>query len=293
LTKLAELEAEQLKAEAEFQDNLSRAQQTRKTLNATSPRIQTQVRVLANQYSIERLNTMLVDLRNKRTQLLTKFHADDRLVKEVEQQIQDTQTALNRALTDKEVEEHTDVNPVRPSLEGEVARLDAGVAGLRAQKEKLEGQLSVYRTRLAQLEAVTNQHQELERLIKEAEDNYKLYSKKAEESRIADALDREKFANVAIAESPVRPQLPYKPNRLLTLALGLLLAIFASLVSAFAVDYFSDTVHSPEELEAATGLRAFSTIPLLSAKELNMEIGKRAFSLTHSLGDEGLAEQEQ
>jgi uncharacterized protein involved in exopolysaccharide biosynthesis len=267
LSKLADLEASQLKAEVEYEDNLRRAAKTREALKAASPRIQTDVRVLSNQYSIERLNTMIVDLRNRRTQLLTKFHTDDRLVKEIDDQLRDTQTALDQAMKNKEVEEFTGINPVRPPLEGDLAKLEAGIAGLRVQSTKLAGQLTGYRSRLTGLEAVTHQHKELERQIKDAEANYELYAKKAEEARIAEALDREKIANVAIAEAPIRPVSPYSPNRSLILTLGLLLAVFTGLGWAFAVDFLSDAVHTPAELEALTSLPVFTTVPLITARK--------------------------
>ena len=67
---------------------------------------------------------------------------------------------------------------------------------------------------------------DLVRTPKEAEDNYLLYAKKTEEARIAESLDQQKIANVAIAETPIEPHLPSKPNVMLNLALGVLSAGF-------------------------------------------------------------------
>ena len=97
------------------------------------------------------------------------------------------------------------------------------------------------------------------RTQKEAEENYLLYAKKAEEARIAESLDQQKIANVAIAESPTEPHLPSKPNVKLNLALGVLLAGFLSLGLAFAAEYFRNTVEQPGELEELTGLPVLAT----------------------------------
>ena len=51
--------------------------QTRQ-LKSLPNRQMTQVRTLPNDYSVERLNTMLAELQNQRTSLLTKFTPNDR-----------------------------------------------------------------------------------------------------------------------------------------------------------------------------------------------------------------------
>ena len=58
----------------------ARLAELRKQVAAQSPRIVTQSRVLPNQYSVERLNTMLAELENRRTQALMKFRPEERIV---------------------------------------------------------------------------------------------------------------------------------------------------------------------------------------------------------------------
>ena len=99
------------------------------------------------------------------------------------------------------------------------------------------------------------------RELKEANDNYLLYAKKAEEARIAESLDRRKIANVAIAEGPTLEKLPSKPNFGLNFAVGFLVATLVSFGSPFVVEGLRETVHIPEELEVATGLRALASVP--------------------------------
>ena len=71
----------------EFNQQLSRVQS----------RIPTQQRTLPNQFTTERLTTLLVELRNRRAQLLSKFQPTDRLVTEVDEQIKITGEELERA----------------------------------------------------------------------------------------------------------------------------------------------------------------------------------------------------
>ena len=96
--------------------------------------------------------------------------------------------------------------------------------------------------------------------MKLAEDKLDVYVKKQEEARIADALDRQKFANVSLIETPVRPYLPTKPNVPLNLALGFVVACFASLGTGFALEMNRKTLDSEEELESALALPVLAAL---------------------------------
>src|SRR5262245_59835959 len=93
LQKMTEVRSRYLDAEGSVKDIGERINSLQQQLAKLPPRISTQSRAVPNQYSLERLGTMLVELKNKRTQLLSKFQADDRLVKELDQQIKDTSEA--------------------------------------------------------------------------------------------------------------------------------------------------------------------------------------------------------
>jgi len=231
-------------------------------LASLQPRVVTQSRVLPNQYSVERLHTMLAELENRRTALLAKFQSNDRLVSEIDKQIEDTSAALGRARELTSVEQTTDVNPLRQSLEAELARAEVSRAGLESRRASLFGVLQSWRTRLAGLDNVTAEHDGMSREIKQAEESLLLYSRKQEEARMADSLDQQKIANVTIAEAPSKPYLPSKPNVPLNLALGFLLACFASIGTAFALEMNRTTFDSADELQNALKLPVLASVPL-------------------------------
>src|SRR6266404_5962574 len=141
LQKTAEAKAKMMDADAALNEATNRIARVEQQLGAIPKRIVTQSRQLPNQYSAERLNTMMVELQNRRTQLLTKFRPDDRLVKEVDEQIRTTQLALDRAEQKTSIEEATDLNPLRQTLETELSRARLDQAGARARRDTLSGQL--------------------------------------------------------------------------------------------------------------------------------------------------------
>ncbi len=268
LQKTAEAKAKMLDADAALNEATNRIARVEQQLAAIPKRIVTQSKQLTNQYSAERLNTMMVELQNRRTQLLTKFRPEDRLVKEVDEQMRTTQLALDRAEQKTSVEEATDLNPLRQTLETELSRARLDQAGAKARRDTLTAQLAQYEGALKKLEGDTAKHDDLQREKKEAEDNYQLYAKKREEARIADELDRQKITKVSIAEAATVPQIPSSPNRPLNLVLGVFLAAFLSLSSVFSAEMLSDAVHTPRQLEVLTGAKVLATVPANSRRML-------------------------
>jgi uncharacterized protein involved in exopolysaccharide biosynthesis len=261
LQKTADAKSKLLESETALNEATNRIARVEQQLAAVPKRIVTQNRQLPNQYSAERLNTMMVELQNRRTQLLTKFRPEDRLVREVDEQIRTTREALAKAEQKTAVEENTDLNPLRQTLETELSRARLDQAGARARRDTLAGQLHEYEGALKKLEGDTTKHNDLQRQVKESEDNYQLYAKKREEARIADELDRQKITNVSIAEAATVPQIPSSPNRGLNLVLGGFLATFLSLGSVFSAEMLSDAIHTPRQLEALTGAQVLATVP--------------------------------
>src|SRR5204863_9250510 len=141
LQKTAEAKTKMLDAEAALSEATNRIERVEQQLAMMPKRVFTQSRQLPNQYSAERLNTMIVELQNKRTQLLTKYRPDDRLVREVDAQIKTTQEALSKAEGKTSIEEATDLNPLRQTLETELSRARLDQTGARARRGTLSGQL--------------------------------------------------------------------------------------------------------------------------------------------------------
>jgi len=259
--KLAEAKSRLMETRAYLREVTDRIAKVEQQLQNLQPRIVTQSRTLPNQYSAERLNTLIVELQNRRTQLLTKFRPDDRLVREVDQQIKTTRAALEKASNEIATEQSTGLNPLRQTLETELARGRVDQAGAEGRQEMLAGQVGQYEAQLSRLEGSTAAYEDLNRKVKQSEESYQLYKQKEEEARITDELDENKITNVSVAEAPAQPQLPVRPNRLLNLILGLVLGALLSIGSVFIVELMRDTVLTPCELEVLTGKRVLVSVP--------------------------------
>ena len=261
LIKMLGWEASARDVEASVQDYEKRVVELRSRLARVPVRVLTESRTKPNLYLVDGLYRTLINLRNRRSELLTKYRPEDRAVQAVDQQIADTEATIDEVKDVMPLEKVTDLNPRRQNLETELSAAVVLFRGLEARYERVRGYMRSHAERLAELQEATREHEKLGREQKEAEENYLLYAKKAEEARIAESLDRRKIANVAIAEGPTLEKLPSKPNFGLNFAVGFLVATLVSFGSPFVVERLRETVHAPEELELTTGLRALASVP--------------------------------
>lgn len=261
LRKVLETEADLWAAETTGRETARRIERIKQQLGQLDERIVTQKKLLPHKESVERLNVMLVELKHKHTQLLTRYQPEDRLVREIEQQIAETTAAAESAAQEESVEETSDVNPMRQTLELELARAQVELAARQTKQSGLARNLKSLRDRLAALEGTSIKHSELERRVKELQENYRLFAHKRDEAVIADELDKQKISNVSFAETASVPMLPAGPNRPMYLMLGLFLAGFLSLGACVSAEFMRDTVHTPRELEAIATFPVLATTP--------------------------------
>ena len=182
-------------------------------------RIVTQKRDMPDADLAQRLSSTLVDLKNRRTEMATKFRDDDRLVAQLDEEIANTQAMLDLANRQSHTEITTDVNPVEQATEKDSVADQIALAGLRARQAKVKQYLAQYQVELTRFASATVEHDALIRKVKENEGNYLLYAQKREQARIEDVLDRRHVANVAIAEQPTLTFQPAIPVLIIVLPL--------------------------------------------------------------------------
>ena len=260
VTRLVDAEAKLKELDGTIDEGAKRIATLEKQIAGMAKRVTTQSRTLPNQYSAERLNTMLVELRNRRVQLLTKFQPEDRVVKEVDEQIAMTTDALSRATASTAVEEASDINPLRQTFEADLSRARVDQAGRLALRKSLSEQVGEYQYQIQKLEQATTVQGDLSRQVKKTEETYQLYAKKQEELRISEALDEQKISNVSIAEAPVVPRSPNNKNRITAMLIALGLGLGLGLGGAFVAEVMRDTFHTPRELENFTDMPVLATV---------------------------------
>jgi uncharacterized protein involved in exopolysaccharide biosynthesis len=227
---------------------------------ATPQRMTTQLRSADNPQLLEQLKSTLLNLQLKRDELLTKYQPTYRVVQDLEHQIADTRAAIEREESHPIREETTDQNPTAGWINAELAKSKTDLEGLRARATALESVIANYSLELKNLDRSSLEHDDIARAAKVAEDNYLLYSRKREQARISEALDRNRFLNVAIVQDAEMPMQP-EHSRMRYFAVGLFLALLLSGGVVYFVDRMDPSFHTPEDLARGLGLPVLAFVP--------------------------------
>lgn len=242
----------------------SRINQLRLQLAGTPKTIPQGEEVDHNPYLISTLQAKLVELQLKEKQLLIKYTAQSRLVQNVKEEIQMVRNKLDEQEHKRYGKSRTGLNTTYQLLQQEVFRNEAELNSLKAKREAQSGQLAECQKELEKLNRIEVELNQLGREVDVDRQNYRLYLTKFEESRISDAMDAEKIANVIPVEPAQPPLKPVSPKVLLNIVLALLLGSFGGLGLAFFLEYLDDSLENNEDVEDYLQLPVLASIPELS-----------------------------
>jgi len=258
--KLAEFEAETKVARATMAESRQRIASLEAQLATLPNRQTTQVRTSDNPQLMQNMKSRLLELELKRTELLARFEPTYRPVQEVQEQIAQTRAAIEAAERAPLRDETTDRDPTYEALRSELAKSKTELAATQARTVAVSSLIRTYQTESQQLDKKELLHQDMVRAAKADEDNYMLYLHKAEEARISDALDRQRFSNVVVAE-PATVPFTSQARWLLVVVLGGLFASLVSVILAVVADRWDPSFRTPEEVESFLGSPVVAAFP--------------------------------
>jgi len=269
LQKLADFKSQLSTTRASIAESQRRIGDLEKQAQSVPSRLTTQKKTTDNAQVLENLKAALLTLENKRTELLTKYQPTYPLVQEVDKELSDTRAALAKEEATPVKEETTDQNQTYLWINGELSKAKADLAGYQARETALASVIKTYEDQATKLEQQGIEQADLTRTAKADESNYMLYTKKKEEARIEDALDRNRLLNVSVVSNPTVPSIPTRSPLIFALV-GVLLAAAISLGVVFAVDYADQSFRTPSEVMSE--LR----IPVLAAVPMHLDYSPRA-----------------
>lgn len=248
-------------AESSLAETTRRLRSIDAELRGTPDRQLTQVRTAANVEMVRGLRSRILELDIKRNELLQRFTPAYPPVMRLGEELDQLREALASAEQTPLRDETTDRNPTHQWLRDEAARIRTERAALLARAAATRRTIDAYRERARHLGSVDVEQQELIRAVKAAEESYALYQRKEEETRIADALDRTRIANVVLAEAPIVPQAPTASPRRLFLFAGGVLALGMSLGLAFVLNVLNPCFRTPDDVYEVLDVPVLASLP--------------------------------
>ncbi len=260
LQKASQADTDRQQAQIAIAESGQRIRTLQTKLQSLPENETTQTRNLDNPQLMEKLKSKLLELRLKRTELLTKFGSSYRLVRETDEEIAQAKSAVDAEeltpLRERTVEHDANHEWAKSELLHAQVELNALLARSAAIKTELAGD----RGAAQELGVRAIAQDDLLRNLKSAEDRYVLYSDKREESRIGDALDQGGILNVTIAEPASIPILPTHSAMFFVLV-AFVAAGVSGTGAAFVADYVSPAFRTPEEVIGYLGMPVLASLP--------------------------------
>lgn len=155
---------------------------------------------------------------------------------------------------------------IRGRLDAEVQRLQESVkADYEAAKrteDLLEERFSAQKGKMAKLQNNLTDYQILKRDAQTNEQLYQALLSRVKEASIASTMVP---SNIAVIDPAELASGPYKPKKLLDLALGMVAGLIFGLGLAILADHLDDTVKNTEDLERSCSLSCLGAVPLLGS----------------------------
>ena len=265
LSQEGSLRAEFNRTLSQLAETENRTVQIQQQLAATPKTVPTEEEIEHSPYMLNTLQARLVELELKEKELLTKYTEQSRLVENVRDEIKIVRAKLTEQESKQYGRSRSGLNTTHQRLQEELYRNKAELKALKAKEETQASQLAEYRERLEKLNRMEVELKGLQRQVDVDQQNYRLYLTKFEESRISNAMDTEKIANVTQIQVATAPLKPVSPKVLLNLVLGIFLGAFGALGLAFFMEYMDDSIEKPEDAEGSLHLPVLASIPELKA----------------------------
>jgi len=177
---------------------------------------------LPNQ-AADAMRAQLFTLQVRELELLAKYPETHPELALVRKQTADAESLLAKEEAGRE-QVTTGPNPIRQDAELTLARQEASLAALKARHAALEGQLVRERELLKTLNRDQVRVGRLQRDVEVSESRYRRLVENLERSQLDRALEAEKISNVSVVQPATYDPRPVRPNTMMNLALGLVVA---------------------------------------------------------------------
>jgi uncharacterized protein involved in exopolysaccharide biosynthesis len=175
------------------------------------------------------------------------------------------QAQESRRILDREERERTQVTTALPKVYDDIrsalVQQEPVIASMRTKAETLNVNLAALRRELQTLNENELQIARLEREVELKDADYRKYAVNLEQARIDHALELQRMSNISVAQPATYEPQPVRPLLLVNLALGLVLALFASLGLALLLESLDHSLRTPEDVQWRLELPTLVSIP--------------------------------
>ena len=260
LDRISILEKEIDSTEAALASSKSKVQILEQTLSTIPETVVTGKTVGFPNNAADDMRARLYELQLREQELAANFKETNRQVQDIRRQISAAQELLDKEdVTRAQMTEG--LNSIYQQVQSALFIEKATLSSLQAKVDSLRKQLTAANTGLEILNDTEPKIASLKREIDIQEANYSKYSESLEQSRIDYALENDKISNISVIQPATLPIRPIPQQKLLNLALALLMGLLGAVALAFFFEYIDHSMRTPEEVEKKLLLPTLASIP--------------------------------
>jgi polysaccharide biosynthesis protein PslE len=244
----------------------SAIRETEQRLSVLDDQLKQQKATISSATSITE-NPVYMQIRNRLTQLelerdglLQRYTTEDRMVKDKQKEIDDLKKKLETVKPTAVGSESISLNDVHRRILNELLGARVQLKALNEKKAALTKQVDNYSSAAADKKRKGFEYDRLLREVNVKKANLDLYKQKAEEARISDAMDEQKFSNAYILERASPPLRKAGKSFMLLAIVTLVGSAGAAIMAAFGIEYFNSTLRNENDIEDQIGLPVLATI---------------------------------
>jgi polysaccharide biosynthesis transport protein len=157
-------------------------------------------------------------------------------------------------------------NPVYINLKSQIESTIAQVQSLRSERDEMRAKLALFDMRVSQTPEVEREYLELVRDMESSRSRFRELRDKQMQAQVAEQLERgRKAERFTLIEPPIFPEKPYRPNRMLIVMLGLVLAVVGGVGVALLREAIDQTVHSPRDVMRVLQAPVLAVLPVIAS----------------------------
>jgi len=280
VTRLSDVEASLEEAQVELQADLEMKKSLQQKLEERKASLPKDLSGISTPY-LKALQQQLAQVVADRTVYVTALQSEAQTSNKrfFEASIKQYDDKI-KAIKDKLKEEAAKItsssmvtNPLQMSQDilTKLLTLDGEIKATSAKISALQDVVAEYNSRLETLPEKVLELARLERRRKVDEQTYIMMTQKLEETKIQEAAQAK---NVHIIDEAIEPLYPVKPKKKLNVLLGVLIGLGLGVGLTFLIEYFDNSIKSPEELEKM-GFNILSSIPRIEMEKVEKKLERK------------------
>ena len=218
--------------------------------------------------ALDKLKEELLALELQRTQLLQKYQANHRLIRDLEQRVAQAKELITREEQNPPRERSIALNETRRRIANDLFQAETNFVALRQREQRLRQLAQEYQARLDEMNVQGFKKGDLERERRLNEEAYLLYQKKAQEADINASLNQ--TVQVSLVEAATINPNPISPHWPRNLSGLLVLGLFTSIGGVVIAESLRPRIRTEEGIRRRFGLNVLAKLPAASQTKLEI-----------------------